>query len=965
MELDYTHQIPSVKEETASVLETKPMPDPEEWLSQYEDRIASIPDSNGIRFYQRLDVRVGIICDEFFYDSICEAANFVYITPDNWEETVTKASIDVFLFVTAWRGLHEEWRGIGTLRSVIEKSYNLMRDTVFQIIDRCKEERIPTVFYSKEDPPNYELFLNFAKKCDYVFTTAQECIPYYQRNCQNASAQAVQFGINPRFHNPIGSYQKEKEHTVLFSGSWMKKYPKRCDEISVIFDGILASPYDLHIIDRNYGVEQYQYPDPYRASASPAVEHSKLQKLHKLFDWAVNVNSVTASETMFANRTFELQASGVLLLSNYSVGVNEIHPTVFMVNTSEDVTHILSGFTGEVRYERQLAGIRSVMTSHTCFDRISELLAPTGIDTSQPERRILVLCDQITERVRDSFARQTYTHKTLLSQSELTPSVLADFDMVTWFCSDSRYGEFYLEDMINGFKYTACDYITKDAWYQDGQLQDGLEHTYVSAMKSRFRTVFWRDAFSDAFFLTPPEAMELPNGYSIDHCSYQEGGTVREERTRPYLISVIVPIGAHGSHLYGKAFSSLLCSSLFSDLEILLVCDNEINDRTQAMLSYLQESYSNVRSIAVENSGNPVAAFLRSGGLAQATGSYIAFLNAENEAICDGYARLYEAAASSGCDIALGKQFNCDRDVRLQPESMEDIGLGMAFLSAAGFPKLSLQSMLFRRDFLKSRSDWLETASFFETLFCWRLLEAAEEIRTLDIPVCTTYLYRHSYKTDTFLRQLEDLKESIAWLNTQGLLSAFEGPGRGNQLESEWFSKLERAETREDCAPILLQALEQLEPWIRDPSPAVRSLRFYFRRGCNGDALDLLDALCPSFGKRPMPTLAELSKGSRKKRIFQIEYEKKERGILLRNAGEAPKNAMYAWVVQIKADNRYEKVFGSKYIKENTLEYDCTTLPAGSYKIRAFRTDADGGKISEDALFFSLSDQGEIIITET
>ena len=43
---------------------------------------------------------------------------------------------------------------------------------------------------------------------------------------------------------------------------------------------------------------------------------------HRLFRWAINVNSVKYSETMFANRVYELQAMGNLLLTNYSMGVN-------------------------------------------------------------------------------------------------------------------------------------------------------------------------------------------------------------------------------------------------------------------------------------------------------------------------------------------------------------------------------------------------------------------------------------------------------------------------------------------------------------------------------------------------------------------------------------------------------------------------------------------------------------------
>lgn len=934
---------------------------PEEWITQYESEIASIPDSNGTRYYQRLACRIGIICDEFFFDSICGAAEFVYLTPDNWEEIVD-SPIDVFLFVSPWRGLNNEWRGIGTLRSVVEKTSNLMRDTVLKIFRTCKEKGIPTIFYSKEDPPNYELFLDFARESDYIFTTAAECIPYYLKDCCRETAASVMFGINPEIHNPIGFYQNKKEKTVLFSGSWMKKYPKRCQEISVIFDGILSSSYGLHIIDRNYGVEQYQYPDPYRSLSSPAVAHTKLQKLHKLFDWAVNINSVTASETMFANRTFELQASGVLLFSNYSVGVNIVHPTIFMVNEAEDVEHILSGLTDEERYEHQLMGIRSVMDGHTCYDRIAELLAPTGINACQPVRKILVLCDEISDTVRDSFSRQTYPQKELLKQSDLSQTDLGRFDMVTWFSDVSYYGEFYLEDMINGFKYTACDYITKDAWYEGGHLHPGAEHTYVSTMKSRFRTVFWRESFSPDYFLTPPEAQDLSNGYSIDHCSYFEKCLLPEERREPYPISVIVPVRDKGASLYGKAFSSLQRSSLFDDMEIILLCDDRTDEQTKKVISHLQTAYPNVVPVQLDDDWESFSSFLRSGGAGLASGEYVAFLCAENEGMRDGYAALYRTAEEGNYDVVFGKQYECDLEVQRIPVTLPVLDSAADVLTASGFPLVSIQSMLIRRSFLEGVSADTEQAGA-DALYCWEILRTAERIQSVDLPVFTAYLYRNRYETEVFKAQCEEMDLTEQWLNRAGLLSAYRQSQSEDGIRNRWFAKFGRAESQGDCFPYLLRAFERYEPLLEDPSPAFCALRFYHRREAFQDMFDLLKTLYPPGGKRPMPTILELAKGKIRKRVFQISVEKSDHFIHMVNQSASGDNATYAWTVLYNENGFYRKWYSSKYSKDNSFDYDCSALPSGSYKIRAFRIDNGGEKLSEDALLFSVGNYGDLTIT--
>lgn len=624
------------------------------WLDRYFDRLVMIPDSNGCRYYEKSDKRIGLVCDEFFYESVCSAADFVMITPDNWEDEIAKG-LDAMLFVTAWRGLHEEWRGLGTVQDM-EK--NPVRRLALKMLKTCRDRKIPTVFYSKEDPPNYDVFMDYAKACDYICTTAQECVPKYQKDCGHDRVQAVCFGINPVNHNPIGFRSPDKEKTILFSGSWMMKYPDRCRELATIFDGILDSDYDLHIIDRNYpGNPKYCFPEKYFAYSSPALPHDLLQKVHKLFDWAVNINSVKGSSTMFANRAFELQANGVLLLSNLSVGVNRLLPTVQMVVEREEVSRILNGMSDEQRYERQIAGIRSVMTGHTCFDRLQQILAPLGLDNEQPKREVLVLADAVTDSVLESFERQSYPCKKLLRASDASEADIAGCDMITWFAENSRYDTFYLEDMVNGFKYTACDYITKDGWLEDGVLHEGAEHQYVAYMPNKYRTVFWTDAFESGMLLNMPEAAQLENGYSIDHFNYEANAKKSSTENREYQLSVVIPVRNSGLHLYAKSFAGLRRSSMFEDMEILLVNEQSADPRTLQVEADIVSACPNVRVLSCEDG-------LRR-GVVSATAPYVAFLMPESEPVGDGLSRMYSAAVQSQADLVTGNLIFADSNAEI------------------------------------------------------------------------------------------------------------------------------------------------------------------------------------------------------------------------------------------------------------------------------------------------------------
>lgn len=933
----------------------------EAWALPYLEQIKQIPDSNGCRYYAPVAFRVGIVCDEFFYESIKAAANFVYLTPENWREELEQG-LDVLLFVSAWRGLNMEWKNLASLNAQLTGEPTPTRLEALAMLRACREQKVPTVFYSKEDPPNYELFLDLARECDYVFTSAKECIPYYNADCGREDVQAVCFGINPLEHNPIGCRQEAKEDTVLFSGSWMIKYPHRCQELATIFDGVLAAGHGLHIIDRNYpGNPRYRFPEPYFGHSSPALPHSQLQKVHKLFDWAININSVKGSQTMFANRAFELQANGILLLSNFSVGVNNLLPTVQMVQDSGEVASILDAMTPEERYERQMAGVRSVMTGHTCFDRLAQLLSPTGLSVAQPARRVLVLADAVTDRVRRCFDLQSYPEKTLLAASEATPARLEAYDMVAWFAPEAHYGVFYLEDMVNGFKYTACDYITKDAWYEGGALHAGTEHSYVSRMGSKYRTLFWRSAYDAAFLLSPADGAELPNGYSIDHFQY-DARPVEQDRSRTdWRLSVVVPVYNNGRHLYGKCFASLRRSSIFSDMEIILVDDGSTDSFTLLMEEDLKERYPNVRVYRFEDGGSGSASRPRNKGVELARAPYLTFLDPDNEAVFDGYARLLELAQGEDRDLAVGSMYKITSKTTLADyysmivdaagkDSFED-GFG-ATLPDAKFFSASIQAMVIRTGLIRDNHlEQVPGAAGQDTLFSWQLFQAAKRIRILDLPIHIYYAETAGSVTNTisknFFRKLLLLQQPKAeWLVASGLMEDFMAR-RYNYYTTHWiFFKLARAEEAPACAELVEQMLDIFAPYYQGGDQMIDDFTALCKKGDYAGASELVQKAFPLRQVRPMPTLEELAKDSMAAKL-QTTYRQDGTTFWLTNhsAGDA-----YAWVI-LAASGKYEKLYGTKYTSDPQFCYDYSVLHPGTYKVRAFLRH-NGEKISDDVAVF-------------
>jgi len=944
----------------------------ENWLNKYTEILNKIPDSNGSRYYQKLKCRIGIICDEFFYDSIKDAADFIYVTPDNWKSVIDNG-IDIFMFVSAWRGLEEQWRGLANVNSMFPPFINDKRKTAFEILEYCKDKSIPTVFYSKEDPPDYEIFLDYAKKCDYIFTSAKECVSYYKSDCKNENVKAVTFGINPQLHNPIGSYNINKEKTILFSGSWMKKFPVRCKDLSMIFDGIISSSYDLHIIDRNYPMHKgYEFPNKYFKYTSPAIEHHLLQKVHKLFNWAVNINSVKSSETMFANRAFELLANGVLLLSNFSVGINSILPNIMIVNDSSEVLEIVNNMTDEQIYERQIAGIRLVMSKHTCYDRISEFLSFCDIDANQPIRKIVVIADEITASVKENFDRQAYQYKLLVSKEKFTEQLFKEYDMITWFDKNAYYGQFYLEDLANGFKYTNCDYITKDAWYNGKKLKTGVEHNYVKEMKSKYRTLFWRDSYTYEFIINLNGRKKLKNGYSIDRFSYNSIISKQEEQKENYLLSVIVPIFNNGEHLYGKCFNSLTRSSMFNNMEIIFVDDGSTDDRTLKIEDYIKSQYSNVSIYRFNDGGSGSASRPRNKGVEIASSEYVTFLDPDNEAVCNGYARLYDIAVKEDFDLVFGSMYKCDNNVKcfnyyniVKRKTDKDCFYDGLNIKEIDFLTASIQAMVIRKEIIiKNNIEEVVGAIGEDTLFSWQLLSLSKRIKVCEFPVHIYYAQTSDSVTNLvninfFNKTLKVQIPKLEWLKKFNLIENFM-ESKYNYYTTNWILyKFSVSENSEECAKVVEKILDIYSDYYNGEDDIINNFMLQCKNKNYNMALDVVRKAFPNNYTRPMPTLKEILSSIKTTSLFDIKFKRNGSVFTFYNNSGNKGTDKYAWVILL-AISSYSKVYSTSYKNNSEFSFDFKKLEPKLYKIRSFVLKPDNTKSSEDIAYIQVNEDKSI-----
>lgn len=291
-------------------------------------KINDIPDKQRKRHKKEMqETRIAYVCDEMTYSSFSDLTYSVFLTPWNWYEVLEREQPDIFFCESAWTGIKKYegcWRGR------IYKSNNVKynnRKVLFNILEYCRVHGIKTVFWNKEDPTfcgneQYN-FVDTALYFDYIFTTAEECVVHYQ-SLGHKNVYVLPFGVSVKLYNPINSM--EKENIAIFAGSWYPEHKQRCIDTDWMFKQVLANNIRLEIYDRNYKNTKTanHFPEKYQQYISGYVPFEEMGKRIKHARFAVNVNSVTESRTMFARRVFEMMVSNVAIISNKSVGMQEM-----------------------------------------------------------------------------------------------------------------------------------------------------------------------------------------------------------------------------------------------------------------------------------------------------------------------------------------------------------------------------------------------------------------------------------------------------------------------------------------------------------------------------------------------------------------------------------------------------------------------------------------------------------------
>lgn len=280
-------------------------------------------------------MRVGAIVDEFTEATFGPEWSMLNLSRDNWQSEMEAHEPEILFVESAFSGKGATWAG--ELARFGSSSKHLQ-----ELVGWCNNKSIPTVFWNKEDPSNFEIFIETARLFDFIFTVDLDSLERYDRHIPRTPVGLLPFAAQPRLHYPPASVSERTEGVAFAGGYYAAKLPDRRAQMELIIAPALA--FELDIFDRFGDTDsRFAWPDKYQPHIRGRLTYLETVEMYRRYKVALNVNSVTASTTMCSRRIFELLACGAYVVSGPSAALGAYVPQglVHVAPTTAEALHLI------------------------------------------------------------------------------------------------------------------------------------------------------------------------------------------------------------------------------------------------------------------------------------------------------------------------------------------------------------------------------------------------------------------------------------------------------------------------------------------------------------------------------------------------------------------------------------------------------------------------------------------------
>lgn len=282
--------------------------------------------------------------------------------------------------------------------------------------------------------------------------------------------------------------------------------------------------------------------------------------------------------------------------------------------------------------------------------------------------------------------------------------------------------------------------------------------------------------------------------------------------------SIIIAIYNNGEYLKNRCLSSLKKSSMFEDIELILIDDGSTDINTINIIKELESEYKNIKTFFFNDGGSGSASRPRNCGIKLSTTDYITYLDPDNEAYDDNYKKLYDEISSNSLDMVVGNiLFRDDESDVLNDYYSKFLSVnknqsicfnGKQTLYSMEFMVQSIQATMVKKSvILENNLNMVCQGAGEDTLFFYELIINSKSTKVINDIIHIYHLYTKGSVTNTinkyyFKKHLLVEKSKRKFLNDTQLLDAYLDIMHENYFIIWIFDKLkkvDRNENIEDC----------------------------------------------------------------------------------------------------------------------------------------------------------------------
>ena len=362
------------------------------------------------------------ILDEFSTQCFSPECNLIPITPSNWRNEIFEKKIDFVLVESAWHGNNDAWL------YRIAKYDKPRGNEILDLLSWARKNQVPSVFWNKEDPPNFDRFKECAVNFDYIYTTDENCVDRYKKIAnKNTFVGSLPFAAQPSIHNFIND--DPRLDASFFAGTYYADdYRHRREMMDILLNA--ADKFAFDIFDRQFSTkgpdkDRYIFPEDFRKNIKGGLSYQEILKMYSSYRIGLNVNSVSDSPTMFSRRVFEMLSCGTPVVSTPSIGIeNYFKGVVSLVNKRKEADEVFDELMlhGDKWVLKSIQGIRKIHKSNTYAHRMRSITQSLGLSISDDKKSklmVILLPNGDQERFINQLHNQTKLPDELILPVEL------------------------------------------------------------------------------------------------------------------------------------------------------------------------------------------------------------------------------------------------------------------------------------------------------------------------------------------------------------------------------------------------------------------------------------------------------------------------------------------------------------------------------------------------------------------